>query len=91
MVNGKAEVQQAPSSPYHVGNMVVSLNRGPQYRPYYNPYYGDPQKGTPNFGKPPYRDNGQGNGDYHIIIEVIKGLYRGYIPCFDVLGSFTPL
>ena len=30
--------------------------RGPQHRPpkYYNPYYKDTQKDTPNFGKPPY-------------------------------------
>ena len=36
--------------------MVVSLNRGiPIKTPkYYNPYYRGPQKGTPNFGKPPY-------------------------------------
>ena len=39
--------------------MAVSQNKGfrvqgPRYRPhkYYNPYYGDPQKGTPNFGNP---------------------------------------
>ena len=34
-------------------DMVVSLNRGtPIWTPkYYNPYYGDPQNGTPNFGK----------------------------------------
>ena len=37
--------------------VVVSQNKGTQYRPpiYYNPYYRDPQKGTPNFGKPPCR------------------------------------
>ena len=36
--------------------MVVSQNRGtPIWTPkYYNPYYRDPQKGTPNFGKLPY-------------------------------------
>ena len=35
--------------------MVVSQNKGtPKY---YSPYYGDPQRGTPNFGKLPY------NGD----------------------------
>ena len=36
--------------------MVISLNRGtPIWTPkYYSPYYWDPQKGTPNFGKPPY-------------------------------------
>ena len=37
-------------------DMVLSKNRGPQYRPqkYYDPSYWDPQKGTPNFGKPLY-------------------------------------
>ena len=36
--------------------MVVSQNKGtPTQTPkYYSPYYGDPPKGTPNFGKPPY-------------------------------------
>ena len=36
-------------------DLVVSQNRGtPMQTPkYYNPYYRDPQKGTPNFGKPP--------------------------------------
>ena len=36
--------------------MVVSQNRGTPIWTliYYNPYYGDPQKGTPNFGKLPY-------------------------------------
>ena len=36
--------------------MAVSLNRGtPIWTPkYYSPYYWDPQKGTPNIGKPPY-------------------------------------
>ena len=32
--------------------MVVSLSGGtPTWTP--NPYYGDPEKGAPNFGKPP--------------------------------------
>ena len=33
--------------------MVVSQNIDQNY---YRPYYGTPQKGTPNFGKPPYWD-----------------------------------
>ena len=37
---------------------VVSLNRGtPKY---YNPYYGDPQKGTLVFGNPQFGDSGLG-------------------------------
>ena len=38
-------------------DMVVAQNKGsPKWTPiYYNPYYGDPQKCTPNLGKPPYR------------------------------------
>ena len=45
--------------------MVASLNKGtPMIYTliYYNPYYGDPQKGTANLGKPPYR--GGYYGDY---------------------------
>ena len=40
--------------------MVISLNKGtPIYTPkYHNSYYGDPQEGTCNFGKPPYRGLG---------------------------------
>ena len=36
--------------------MVVSQNRGTpiQTPKYFNPCYCDPQKGTPNFWKPPY-------------------------------------
>ena len=36
--------------------MVVSLNKGTPIKTpiYYSPYYRDPQKGTPNFGKLPY-------------------------------------
>ena len=36
--------------------MVLSLNGGTliQTPKYYNPYYGDPQNSTPNFGEPPY-------------------------------------
>ena len=35
-------------------DLVVSQNKGTpiQTPKYYNPYYRDPQKGTPNFGKP---------------------------------------
>ena len=37
-------------------DLVVSLNRDPKFRPAidYNPYSGDPQKSTPNFGKFPF-------------------------------------
>ena len=38
--------------------VVVSPNNGTPI--YYGPYYGDPQKGTPNFGKPPGRTSGTG-------------------------------
>ena len=50
--------------------MVVSQNSGtPTQTPkYYNPYYRDTQKGTPNFGKPRIYD--------HIII-IIQLLLRG--------------
>ena len=43
--------------------MVISQNRGTQIQTqiYYSPYYGDPKKGTPNFGKPPYRDTMDGH------------------------------
>ena len=43
--------------------MVVSQNKGtPIWTPkYYGPYYRDPQNGTLNFGKPPYRGVGLRN------------------------------
>ena len=39
-----------------VGADVVSMKRGPQIQTpiYYNPHYGDPPKGTPNFGEAPW-------------------------------------
>ena len=42
--------------------MVVSINRGtPIWTPkFYNPYYGDLQKGTPNFRKNPDRGRALG-------------------------------
>ena len=42
-----------------LGYVVVSQNRGtPIWTPKcYSPYYGTPQKGTLNFGNPPYRDD----------------------------------
>ena len=46
----------SPTSTWTTGHMVVSQNKGtPKLTPkYYSPYYKDPQKGTPNFEKPPY-------------------------------------
>ena len=43
---------------FRIQDLAVSQNKGtPIWTPiYYNPYYRDPQKGTPNFGKPPFRD-----------------------------------
>ena len=48
--------------------MVVSQNRGTpiQTLKYYSPHYRDPQKGTPNIGKPPSWDNGKENGSYFL-------------------------
>ena len=39
-------------------HLVVSPNEGPpKYIPkHYNPHYGDPEKGTPTFGKLPFVD-----------------------------------
>ena len=39
-----------------VAHMVVSQKKGTPIQTliYYNPYYEDPKKGTPNFGNPPY-------------------------------------
>ena len=36
------------------GFIVTSLNRGTPTPKCYSPYFGDPQNGTLNFGKPPY-------------------------------------
>ena len=38
--------------------VVVSPNKGPQYRPQHTTDYVDPQKGTPNLGKLPCRAGG---------------------------------
>ena len=47
---------------YTRGYMVVYLNKGtPISTPiYYSPYFGDPQQGAPNFGKPPNKVLGLG-------------------------------
>ena len=48
--------------------MVVSVNKGTPI--YDNPHYGDPRKGTGNFGQPPfYPNNGESSGKMEIEME----------------------
>ena len=52
---------------------------GHQHRPqkYYNPYYGDPQKSTPNFGKPPNKDHPLEPREQHLAkLQLPRGSWK---------------